>query len=127
MILTLAEAESIRLLVSAYVLEETEDVLRRKKPGALGLLAVLLHHSRATLTPAPTLAAVQASQALTHHSGDALVLAAAQTAGVDYFVTLDQAHFLNNAAVRDGVPFPIGTPGDFLAWYREQLPNVEAP
>jgi hypothetical protein len=69
---------------------------------------------------------VQDSQALTHHPGDALVLAAAQAAGVDYFATLDQTHFLNNTAVRDGVPFPIGTPGDFLAWYRERLPEMNA-
>jgi hypothetical protein len=49
------------------------------------------------------------------------VLAAARQVEIDYLVTLDQEHFLSNTPLRTAMPFLIGTPGDFLAWYREQL------
>ena len=121
MILKLGEAGAIRLLVSPQVLDEIESALRRKAPDMLGLLALLLDRSRVEVVPSPMPEIVQDSQALTGHLGDAQVLAAAWSAEVDYLVTLDRKHFLDNPALRDTVPFPVGTPGDFLAWYRRQL------
>ena len=57
-----------------------------------------------------------------HPTGDARVLAEAWTCGMDYFVTLDKAHFLDNPGlVPEALPFQLGTPGDFLAWYRDRL------
>ncbi len=58
-------------------------------------------------------------QAWLAYAPDALVLAAAASAGVDFFVTLDRRHFLGNAPLRAALPFPIGTPGDYLGWHRE--------
>jgi putative PIN family toxin of toxin-antitoxin system len=124
MILKLGEAEAIRILVSSQVLTEIEAVLRRKAPAALGTLALLLHQSNIEVTPAPTSELIQQSERLTGHAGDAQVLAAAWLAKADYLVTLDHAHFLDNLAVRKAMPFPLGTPGDFLAWYREKLLNL---
>jgi len=121
MILKLGEAGAIQLLVGPQVLDEIESALRRKAPDVLGLLALLLDRSRVEVVPSPMPEAVQDSQALTGHPGDAQVLAAAWAAGADYFVTLDRQHFLDNPSLRDAVPFPVGTPGDFLAWYRRQL------
>ena len=121
MILKLAEAGAIRLLVSSQVLSEIEGTLRRKAPDLLGMLALLLDRSGVETVPSPAPEAVQESQALTGHSGDARVLAAAWAAGVDYFVTLDRKHFLDSPGLKGAVPFPIGTPGDFLIWYRGQF------
>ena len=121
MILKLGEARTIRLLVSPQVLDEIESALRRKAPDMLGLLALLLDRSRVEVVPSPMPETVQDSQALIGHPGDAQVLAAAWAAGADYLVTLDRKHFLDNPALRGTVPFPVGTPGDFLAWYRGQL------
>ncbi|MFB0546830.1 MAG: putative toxin-antitoxin system toxin component, PIN family [Anaerolineae bacterium] len=121
MILKLGEAGAIRLLVSPQVLDEIESALRRKAPDMLGLLALLLDRSGVEVVSSPIPEAVQDSQALTDHPGDVQVLAAAWGAGADYFVTLDRKHFLDNLALRDAVPFPVGTPGDFLAWYQGQL------
>jgi len=129
MILRLGEARAIRLLVSPQVLGEIEGALRRKAPDMLGVLALLLDRSGIEVVPAPSLEAVEQSQSLTGYSADAKVLAAAWAAGVDYFVTLDCVHFLDNPVVRLGspqgvreaVPFPLGTPRDFLTWYREQF------
>lgn len=121
MILKLGEAGAIRLLVSPQVLDEIESALRHKAPDMLGLLALLLDRSGIEVVPSPMPEAVQDSQTLTGHLGDARVLAAAWATRADYFVTLDRRHFLNNPALKDAVPFPVGTPGDFLAWYRGQL------
>lgn len=121
MILKLGEAGAIQLLVGPQVLDEIESALRRKAPDMLGLLALLLDRSRIKVVPSPMPETVQDSQTLTGHPGDAQVLGAAWAAGADYFVTLDRQHFLDNPSLRDAVPFPVGTPGDFLAWYRRQL------
>jgi len=120
-LLRLAEVGAIRLLVSSQVLDEIERALRRKALATLGLLALLLDRSGIEVVPPPTPKVVQDSQALISHPGDAQMLAAAWAAGADHFVTLDQKHFLDNQALRAAVPFPISTPGDFLAWYRGQL------
>jgi len=121
MILKLGEAGALRLLVGPQVLNEIESALRRKAPNMLGLLALLLDRGRVEVVSTPMPETVKDSQALTSHPGDAQVLAAAWATGADYFVTLDRKHFLDNAALRNAVPFPVGTPGDFLAWYRTQL------
>lgn len=121
MILKLGEAEAVKVLVSSQMLSEIENVLRRKAPASLGLLAVLLDRSGVEIAPSPTPESIQQSEALTGHAGDAYVLAAAWLAEVDYLVTLDRQYFLDNPAVQMATPFPIGTPGDFLAWYRSRL------
>ncbi len=121
MILKLGEAGAIRLLVSPQVLDEIESALRRKAPNMLGLLTLLLDRSGVEVVPSPISEAVRDSQLLTGHTGDAQVLAAAWATEADYLVTLDRKHFLENPTLRAAVPFPVGTPGDFLAWYRRQL------
>ena len=117
MLLKLGEARAIQLLVSPQVLREIESALRRKGPDLLGLLALLLDRSNVEVVPAPTREAVRESHALLGHRGDALVLAAAWESEVDYFVTLDRAHFLDNRRLKEVIPFPLGALGDFLAWY----------
>lgn len=121
MILKLGEAGAIRLLVSPRVLSEIESTLRRKAPDLLGMLALLLDRSSVEVVPSPAAETVQESLALIEHSGDAQVFAAAWAAGVEYFVTLDWKHFLDNPGLKGAVPFLIGTPGDFLTWYRGQF------
>jgi len=121
MILRLGELGAIRLLVSPQVLEEIERTLRRKAPNSLGTLALLLDRSRVEVVLSPPPRSVLKSPVLTGHLGDAQVLAAAWAAGSDYLVTLDRKHFLDNLALTSTVPFPVGTPGDFLEWHRGRL------
>jgi hypothetical protein len=54
------------------------------------------------------------------YAPDARILAEAPAADADFFVTHDQAHFLDNIEVRD-LPCQIGLPGDALNWLRERL------
>lgn len=58
---------------------------------------------------------------MTSHTGEARLLAEAWAAGVDYLATHDREHFLDNHRLREAAPFEVGTPGDFLAWYRMKL------
>ena len=121
MILKLGEAGAISLLVSIQVLQESERALRRKAPDSLASLALLLDRTSMSVVPAASAETVTKCQALIRHAGDALILAATWESGADYLVALDRKHILDNAALRTVSPFAIGTPGDFLAWYREHL------
>jgi predicted nucleic acid-binding protein len=126
MLLRLGEAEAVRLLVSSQVLGEIEDVIHRKAVEFLPTLAVLLDRSRLSVVPAASQEMLERCQALVHHAGDARILADAWHNQVDYLVTLDRAHFLDAPGLGE-VPFPIGTPGDCLNWYREKLKENRNP
>jgi len=117
----LGEAELLQVLVCSPVLRELEGALRRKAPAALGSLALLLDRVGVEVVPEPYTEAVARSEALTGHPGDATVLAGAWQAATDYFVTLDREHFLENPKLTGALSFLIGTPGDFLEWYRRHL------
>jgi predicted nucleic acid-binding protein len=121
MILKLGEAGAVRVLVSPQVLTELEQTFRRKAPDLMASLALLLDRSRVETAPAPLPDAVQGCLSLTGYLADAVVLAAANSSAVDYFVTLDREHFLHNDKLKDSMPFPLGTSGDFLTWYRGLL------
>lgn len=118
-LLRLGEAGAIRLLVSGLVLAELERVIRRKAPTRLGLLALILDASRVTVVPSAPAETVAVCERTVTYPADAEVLAAAWATNAAYFVTLDRVHFLENEALRKLTPFPIGTPGDCLAWLRQ--------
>lgn len=121
MLLKLGEVKAVQLFVSPHVLTEIENVLRRKAPVFLGALTLLLDRSRVHIVAEPSPDLLEQSKALVHYPPDAQVLAAAWSANVEYFVTLDRQHFLNNEHMRRTVPFLVGTPGDCLTWYRAQF------
>ena len=49
------------------------------------------------------------------------ILLAAMKASVDYLATHDRKHFLDDPKVAESSGLRIGTPGDALAWLRENL------
>jgi predicted nucleic acid-binding protein len=119
MILRLAESGVIELVASSQVIAEVEGALRRKAPEVLGHLALLLDRARCQVAINPTLEQVKAWQSIISYLPDAAVLAAAVATRANYLVTLDRQHFLHNSLLMANPPLPIGTPGDFLAWFRE--------
>lgn len=119
MVLKLGEAGAVRLLVSPQVIRELEGALRRKAPQAMGALALILERSGVEITESPPKENIQNVLKLVDHQGDARILAAMLAADVDYFITLDKEHFLENQAVVESISIPIGTPGDFLDWFRK--------
>jgi hypothetical protein len=117
----------VKISVSPQVLLEIENNFRRKAPELLGKLGVLLDRvGLRMVAPAPESRTIP-SLALTAHAGDARVLADAWESGTDFFVTLDRQHFLENKTLRTTLPFQLGTPGDFLLWYREHYVENAPP
>jgi len=100
------------------VLTEIEGVIRGKAPETLARLALLLEYSGVIVAPSTSQVTLQKCQVLVNYPGDALVIASAWESHVDYFITLDRKHFLNNLALRNILPFPIGTPGDVIGWLK---------
>jgi predicted nucleic acid-binding protein len=120
LILKLGEAGAITLWVGPYVLQETDAVLSRKSPGGKVRFALLLDRAHVQVGPPSDTATLARATAVIDYLPDAQVLAEALASGVDYFVSLDRRHFFGNPRAGN-LPFPVGTPGDFLAWYRRRL------
>ncbi len=121
MILKLGEARIISLLVSHQVLAEIEGAIRRKAPEELGTLTLLLERSNLDITSRINKDKLNKSSKVVNNPGDAKIVAAAWSSDVDYFVSLDKVHFLKNRKLKKLLPFQVGTPGDFLSWFRETL------
>jgi len=120
LILKLGEASAVRLVVGPRVLHEADGVLERKAPQHRGLFALLLDRANVIVGPAPDAACLEQARDLIDYLPDAHVLAEAIAARSDYLVSLDRKHLVGNprAVV---LSFPIGSPGDFLAWFRERV------
>lgn len=112
---------SLQLVISSDVVRELDVVMRRKLPEKLNLLLVALDTTIAHIEPTPASSWIEPLLPLVNYQNDGIVLAAALAAQVDFFVTLDRQHFLDNDPLRAALPFPIGTSGDCLAWYRRQF------
>jgi predicted nucleic acid-binding protein len=121
LILKLGESRVIKLLVSGQVLKEIEEVLRKKSPDNLGYLTLLLDRSGINVAPDPSEDILLKCANLIPHQGDVQVIGSAWESEADYFVTLDRKHFLDNLLLLESIPFKMGTPGDFLEWYRGRL------
>ena len=124
LILKLGETGVLHLWVGPRVLQEVDGVLARKAPESKTLFALLLDRSRVEIGPASDSEASSHAERAVRYAPDVRVLAEALASEVDYFVTLDRQHFIDNPLVFD-LPFRVGTPGDFLAWLRERLTTSE--
>ena len=120
MLLKLGEARALELHVSSQVLTEIDVVLRRKAPEKLKNVALILQLSQIHISPAGTAKQVNQCEQFIDYAPDAIVLASALQANIDYFVTLDKKHFLKNELLKNSLPFLIGTPEDCLDWYRNK-------
>ena len=64
---------------------------------------------------------IQANLYLMDDPDDIPILLAAMKAKVDYLATHDHKHFLDDPKEAERSGIKIGTPGDVLAWLRENL------
>jgi predicted nucleic acid-binding protein len=113
----LGEAELLELIVGPNVLREADEVVRRKAPGSLPLLAQLLEIGKVQTVSAPTPKQVESARRIVAYTPDARVLAEAIRAKADWFVTHDKEHFLKAKAMIH-LPFEIGAPGDLLQKFK---------
>ncbi len=116
----LAEAGLSQLIVGPTVLRKADEVVRRKAPTSLPLLAQLLEAGQVETCSAPTPKQIESARNLVAYIPDARVLAEAIRAEPDWFVTHDKEHFLK-AKKGINLSFEIGTPGDLLQRFKDEF------
>jgi predicted nucleic acid-binding protein len=121
-LLKLGESGAVRVWVGPTVLQEADEVFRRKAPDLLPLLAALLHQAQARVGPAATAEQQRHAAALVDYAPDARIVAETLACQADYLVTHDQEHLLRNPRLGD-LPYNVGTPGACLAWLRQRWAN----
>jgi predicted nucleic acid-binding protein len=120
-LLLLGEAGSITLTVSEQVVAETERAVARKVPHALAHYREALRSTGLRIVHDPSMEEVEAHQDIISHQADVPIVVAAMKAEVSYLVTFNRRHFIDDPGIATKSGLQIGTPGDALAWLREQL------
>jgi putative PIN family toxin of toxin-antitoxin system len=107
----------ITVIISRQVLEELVRNISEKLPAVLPVLKAMLVNAPPEITPDPSLEEIkQWEEKLA--LGDAMVLAAAVSAKVDYFITGDN-HFLASNDLKEKAGIDIITPAQFLRLMKE--------
>lgn len=120
LILKLGEARAIALWVGPSVLREAEAVLKRKAEKSRPHMAILLDRAQVQIGPEAGMDILAQARASVEYGPDARVLAEALELNVDYFVSLDRQHLVGKPGTTK-LSFSVGTPGEFLEWYRQRL------
>lgn len=111
---------AITVVVGPSVLAVAEQIFQRKAPELLPSLAMLLAEARVEVGPTAGSSAARQAEAAIPYTPGAAIFAESLAAKADFFVTHDQAHFLDNPAVPE-LPCRVGSPGDALQWLRQLL------
>ena len=120
-LLLLVEGGQIAVTISEQVLVETERAIARKVPSALSDLRQAILASQAQIVRDPSTDEVSAHPNLISHPADVPIVLAAMQANVDYLVTLNRKHFIDDLEVARKSGLKIGTPGDALSFVRGQI------
>lgn len=120
-LLNLGESKDIVLTVSELVIWESERSMAKKAPDNLNDLRTLIKLSNLRIVDNPSPVEVEANLYLIDDPNDVPILLAAMEARVDYLATHNRKHFLDDPMVSERSGLKIGTPGDVLAWLRENL------
>ena len=122
-LLLLGEDEKLSLTVSEQVIAEIERNLARKAPQALPFAREMILRANLHIVRDPPAVEVRQHRDWISHPADVPILVAAVRARVDFLCTLNTRHFIEDPEVARRSRLRIGTPGDALAWVREQLKN----
>lgn len=120
-LLQLGESEDIFLTISEMVIVESERSVAKKSPRNLNDLRSLIKTAKVKIVPDPSSKEVETNLYLIGDPSDVPILLAAMKAKVDYLATHNRRHFLDDPKVAERSGLKIGTPGDVLAWIRENL------
>jgi predicted nucleic acid-binding protein len=124
-LLLLGEMEMITLVISEQVVTETERAIARKAPQALKDFREAILSSKAQIVRDPAPNEVKVNLHLVSHSADVPILLAAMKAQVDYLVTTNRKHFIDDPEVAQNAGMRIGTAGEALQWVKRQIPEDE--
>lgn len=122
----LGEVGAVQLVVSSQVIMELENAIRKKAPHLLGLITFMLDRGGVEIVRKVSKQHFKILEKATGHEADAHIICAALGADISFFVTFNRKHFLDPLAKRPNLPFPIGTPGDFIAWFKKKVNPIEA-
>jgi len=120
-LLLLAEGGLIVVTVSEQVVAEAERAVARKVPQALLTFREALRGAGLRIVRDPLPQDVEAYQDIIAHPADVPIVVAAMQARVDYLVTLNRKHFIDDRRVAARCGLRVGVPGDALAWVRKRL------
>jgi predicted nucleic acid-binding protein len=120
-LLQLGESEDILLTISEMVIVESERSIAKKSPRNLNDLRSLVKTAKMRIVDDPSRKEVEANLYLIEDPNDVPILLAAMKAKVDYLATHNRKHFLDDPKVAERAGIKMGTPGDVLAWIRENL------
>ena len=120
-LLQLGETEDVVLIISEVVVNETYRSVARKSPENFDDVQMEIARARIQIVPDPSDEEIRANLYLIDDPDDVPILLAAMIAKVDYLATHDHKHFLDDPKVAERSGLKIGTPGDVLAWIRENL------
>lgn len=116
-LINLALQNKIILVVNEFVLEEVRRNLVKKAPETLKFYEVLLANLSFEVAKPPTKKSIEAA-AKYIDSKDALIVASAKKAQVDYLVTFDRKHFINNRTAAEKSRVKLILPEQF---FKEQF------
>jgi predicted nucleic acid-binding protein len=119
-LLLLADARLVTITVSEQVVAETERAVTRKALQALAYYREALRSTGLRIVRDPSPEEVEAHRDIIAHRAGVPIVVAAIRAGVDYLVTLNRRHFIDDRGVAARSGLRIGMPGDALAWVRKQ-------
>jgi len=120
-LLLLAEDRKLKISVSDQVIVEVERNIAKKIPKILHVAREMIRESNIIIFKDPSKEEVRDYLNWIDHNADVPILVSAINAHVDYLVTLNTKHFLNDPQVTFRSGLRIGTPGDALSWVREQM------
>lgn len=118
-LLLLAEDRKLEISVSEQVIVEVERNIAKKIPKILHVAREMIRESNVIIFKDPPKEEVRDHLDWIDHAADVPILLSAVKAHVDYLVTLNTKHFINNPQVTFHSGLRIGTPGDTLSWVRE--------
>jgi predicted nucleic acid-binding protein len=120
-LLVMSENGQIETFISEHVIVESERSLARKVPHALPEFRQTIKDARPKIVHNPTPQEIEDNLYLIADPEDVPILLSAMKANVDYLATHNRKHFLDDPKVAERSGLKIGTPGDVLAWIRENL------
>lgn len=95
-LLNLARRQQVQLLITAYILFETEEVIKRKFPKLQDMFLAVRSENILAVTTDPSAKDLRTAAELMADKKDTPILAAALTHKADYLVTLDRHDFIEN-------------------------------
>lgn len=120
-LLVMSETGQIEIFISEQVIVESERSLARKVPQSLPYFRQTLKDAHPKIIKDPTPQQTKDHLYMITDPDDVSILLAAMQANVDYLATHNRKHFLDDPKVAERAGIRIGTPGDVLAWIRENL------